>query len=224
MFDSGGVLTQPAGGRWNPRHDFEAILLSWVPAAPAHLFPAAFAAGDRYLESSNSTPTRSDYHRVLLEHLGIKDAPEDLLQHLEAPAAGPPLELYPDVVPALDRLRRQGIPMCVVSDNWASLTGIYDQLGITHYFEAVVISEVLGCTKPDPRMYAAGRQSMGLQPQNCLFVDDDPDLVAAAATLKYRAITLDRNAGGHRTPAGVVSSLDDVVAIVEQSAVGLGST
>jgi len=28
LFDSGGVLMRPSGGRWNPRTDFEAIVLA----------------------------------------------------------------------------------------------------------------------------------------------------------------------------------------------------
>ena len=31
LFDAGGVLIRPAGGRWNPRHDFESILLTHLP-------------------------------------------------------------------------------------------------------------------------------------------------------------------------------------------------
>lgn len=52
--------------------------------------------------------------------------------------------------------------MSTAVEDWASLTGIDDQLGITHYFLGIIISEVLGCTEPDPRMYAAGSQSMNL--------------------------------------------------------------
>jgi putative hydrolase of the HAD superfamily len=50
----------------------------------------------------------------------------------------------------------------------------FRRLDIEHYFAGFVISEVLGCRKPDPRMYAAGSDLLGLDPGECLFVDDDP--------------------------------------------------
>lgn len=44
MFDAGGVLTRPIGGRWNPRYDFEDIVMSHHPQVPQDLFPRAIEA------------------------------------------------------------------------------------------------------------------------------------------------------------------------------------
>ena len=53
-----------------------------------------------------------------------------------------------------------------------------------------MISAVLGCNKPDPRMYRAASDALGLAPDECLFVDDDPELVAAALALDYRGLAV----------------------------------
>lgn len=53
-------------------------------------------------------------------------------------------------------------------------------------------SAVLGCNKPDPRMYHHASTALGLAPEQCLFVDDDPDLVAAAIRLGYTGRALCR--------------------------------
>jgi FMN phosphatase YigB (HAD superfamily) len=45
---------------------------------------------------------------------------------------------------------------------------------------------VLGCHKPDARMYRHASDALGLEPADCLFVDDDPELVAAAIALGYQ--------------------------------------
>ncbi|WP_030944063.1 HAD-IA family hydrolase [Streptomyces sp. NRRL S-646] len=50
-------------------------------------------------------------------------------------------------------------------------------------FEAYAISAVLGCRKPDPRMYRHASDALGLRAAECVFVDDDPELVAAAIEL-----------------------------------------
>jgi putative hydrolase of the HAD superfamily len=214
MFDSGGVLTRPVGGRWNPRYDFESLVVAHHPQVREDLFAAAIAAGQRFLDASAATANRTDYHRAMLTVLGIGRPSERLLTELEAPAAGPVLELYPDVRRVLERLRLWGVRMSVVSDNWAGLEATFAGLDIEHYFEGFAISETLGCRKPDPRMYAEGSRLLGLEPAECLFVDDDPGLVAAARGLGYRGVTLDRDAP-HPTADEVIVSLDQLLPLID---------
>ena len=134
LFDSGDVLIRPIGGRWNPRYDFEGIVLAHHRETRVELFPEAFAAGQRVLDAGTTTANRTDYHRAMLAVLGI-DAPSTaLLQELEAPAAGPVVELFPDVRRVLEQLWASGVGMAVVSDNWAGLEETYRDLGIYHYF------------------------------------------------------------------------------------------
>jgi putative hydrolase of the HAD superfamily len=204
LFDSGGVLMGPRGGRWNPRYDFEEILGRHGIATPVS--PAALAAGQRLLDEAVGTADRTDYHRAILAALGV---PPDrgLLAELEAPAALPPVEFYPDVRPTLERLRDRGIALAVVSDAWPDLVDLYRAAGLDSFFTTFVISAVLGCRKPDPRMYAAGSAALGLAPGECLFVDDDPSLVEAAIALGYRGIVLNRDgAPGH----GVITALAEL--------------
>ena len=145
----------------------------------------------------------------MLTVLGLPRPSDALLHELDAPAAGPVLELYPDALPALVRLRDHGIGMSVVSDTWAGLEATFDELGIGHFFAGFAISEVLGCRKPDPRMYAEGSRLLGLEPAACLFIDDDPELVAAARKLGYRGVTLDRDLPADGPPkSGVITTLD----------------
>jgi putative hydrolase of the HAD superfamily len=207
LFDSGGVLIRPIGGRWNPRYDFEGIVTDHHPTVRAELFPVAIGAGQRFLDASSTTADRTDYHRVMLAVLGIDRPSPVLLHQLEAPAAGPTLEPYPEVRGVLDQLLARGVRMSVVSDNWGGMKDSYVELGLDHYFAGYAISEVLGCRKPDPRMYAEGAHLIGLEPPDCLFVDDDPDLVAAAVDLGYHGFALDR----------ATATLDDVLPIAAAS-------
>jgi putative hydrolase of the HAD superfamily len=103
--------------------------------------------------------------------------------------------------------------MSVVSDSWAGLEATFGSLDIEQYFAGFVISEVLGCRKPDPRMYAAGSELLGLDPGDCLFVDD-PRLVLAAIQLGYQGVAL--LGGGGPAPGSVlaITSLDALSPIV----------
>ena len=205
LFDSGDVLIRPIGGRWNPRYDFEAIVIAHHPETRAALLPEAFAVGQRVLDAGTTTANRTDYHRAMLRVLGV-DAPSvALLRELEAPAAGPVVEVFPDVRRVLDQLRASGIRMAVVSDNWAGLEDGYRELGIEQYFAGFVISEVLGCQKPDPRMYAAGRELLGLDPGDCLFIDE-----RSAARLGRDPARLPRSCAHPWRPAACVCSSNQI--------------
>jgi putative hydrolase of the HAD superfamily len=214
LLDSGDTLIGPKGGRWNPRHDFEATVLAWWPDAPVERFPSVFAIGDELL-SQERTSTRRDYHLVLLRELGIDRAPEGLLEALEVPLPAADLvEPFEDVPVALEALHGVGARMALVTDNWSTIRQLYQDLGLARFFDAFVISEELGCAKPDPRMYKAGSDALGLAPAECVFIDDDPDLVAAALDLGYHAFAVDRSA--RLTGCGVptIRSLPEVVPIV----------
>jgi HAD superfamily hydrolase (TIGR01509 family) len=213
LFDSGGVLMQPIGGRWNPRADFEPTVLKWDPAISAAQFVEAFAVGERFLSAAAATPDYSEYHAVMLEHLGVASTPELLAELIKPVPAHAVLETFGDVLETLRALRSRGVRMAVVSDAWPNLPTLHADLGIDEFFEAYAISAVLGCRKPDPRMYRHTSDALGLAPDECLFVDDDPELVAAAIDLGYQGRWMRRGerASGGRDVAAI-SSLSELIA------------
>lgn len=201
LFDSGGVLVQPIGGRWNPRADFEATVLAHAPSITPQQFAAAIAAGDDFFVNSSSTPDYDDYHRAMLRHLGVVPTGQLLADLRRDVPASAFLETFPDVEETLRELSRRGVRMAVVSDAWPNLPDLHDGLGIRRFFEAYAISAVLGCNKPDPRMYHQASTALGLAPGECLFVDDDPELVAAAIRLGYEGRALCRDSAVPAVPS-----------------------
>jgi putative hydrolase of the HAD superfamily len=168
LLDTGGTLTRPVDGRWNPRRDFEDVLLRHWPDAPVERFAAAFAAG-------------------------LADPPRELLDDLGSPLDVAVLEPYPEVPAVLDELLSRGLRLAVVTDNWGtagSVRWLHDQAGLAGRFEAFVVSQEVGCDKPDPRIFGAAADSLGLEPAECLVVDDDPELVAAAIRLGYQGLAV----------------------------------
>lgn len=71
LFDSGDTLIRPIGGRWNPRYDFEQVVLRHLPDIPTDLFQEAFAAGQRVLDAASATASRAENHLAILHTLGV---------------------------------------------------------------------------------------------------------------------------------------------------------
>ncbi|WP_370370836.1 HAD family hydrolase [Catenulispora sp. GP43] len=214
LLDSGGVLMRPIGGRWHPRADFEATVKAHIPHVSDNELTEAIREGDRFMAAATSTPDLDDYHRAMLTHIGIQ-ASANLVAALvrEVPPASV-LETFPEVIPTLTKLRARGVPMAVVSDAWPNLPDLHAALGLGDFFAAYAISAVLGCSKPDPRMYHHASGALGLAPAECLFVDDDPELVAAAIALGYQGCAMRRD--GETAPDGVpaISSLTELLDLV----------
>jgi HAD superfamily hydrolase (TIGR01509 family) len=197
LLDSGGVLIGPVGGRWNPRVDFEEVVGRRVGDLPADLLSAAIEAGDAFLTAAEGTPSRDEYHRVLLDALDVEASPE-LLAELDAPLdPSTVVEPYPEVIEVLDDLRERGVRLAVVSDAWPALPELHAGVGLGGYFEVYAISAVLGCTKPDPRMYRHASDALGVEPRRCLFVDDSPPLVEAALELGHQVCAVLRDGSRH---------------------------
>ncbi len=61
--------------------------------------------------------------------------------------------LYDDALEALIRLKEEGIPQYILSNNYPELEEILEQLGILYYFDGCVISAVIGYDKPRGEFY-----------------------------------------------------------------------
>src|SRR5688500_5983313 len=96
LFDSGGVLIGPSGGRWNPRADFESNLLVHHPDLADDAVEHAIAIGDVFLDSGDHD--YREYYRTILRALDV-DPTEDLLDALlpDRPATDF-VEAYPEVL------------------------------------------------------------------------------------------------------------------------------
>ncbi len=192
-------------------HDQDHETLAHAPSITPDDFADAIADGERFLTDSPGTPGYDDYHRVLLGRLKMEPTAELLAELRRDVHPSVFLELFPDVLGTLDELKRRGVRMAVVSDAWPNLPDLHEGLSVRDYFEVYAISAELGCEKPDPRMYHHASDGLGLEPSQCLFVDDLPDLVSAAIGLGYEGRALCRKSSTTLVPS--ITSLTELLDI-----------
>jgi putative hydrolase of the HAD superfamily len=95
------------------------------------------------------------------------------------------------IVPNIDLIRRlrPTYKTAVLSNADSTLVGrMKDVHGIVDLFDDVVCSADVGLAKPDPRVYALAASRLGLQPGECVFVDDLADNVEAARAAGMRGV------------------------------------
>lgn len=151
--------------------------------------------------------TPADRARAMLVAVGREDGDglADRLAQIEQEARWPGTVLYPDTLPVLQALRARGYPLGLVSD-CTSLMGrsMVERLGLVPLFDAIALSHEVGYAKPHPAMYRAAYETLGISPEQCLYVGDgNSDELNGAKALGMTTVRIDQEGGFGRigTPA-----------------------
>jgi putative hydrolase of the HAD superfamily len=122
------------------------------------------------------------------------------------------VSFYPDVHPALERLRRRH-RLFALSNGNADL----GRCGIAHFFDGHVTARGAGAAKPDARIFAALAARAGVDPGNVVHIGDDPLAdVVGATDAGMQAVWINRDArrwpDEWPPPARIITSLDELAA------------
>jgi putative hydrolase of the HAD superfamily len=91
-----------------------------------------------------------------------------------------------EMVEALRRARTQGVRTGLISNSMGA--GRYDRSSFPELFDGVVISGDEGMHKPEPEIYRLGCERVGLEPAECVFVDDLRENCDGAAAVGMTAV------------------------------------
>jgi putative hydrolase of the HAD superfamily len=82
---------------------------------------------------------------------------------------------------ALARLKAAGLLLGVVSNSEGRVEQALETAGLRDIFDVVVDSALIGIEKPDPRIFQAALQALGVAPEEALYVGDlyEVDIVGA---------------------------------------------
>jgi putative hydrolase of the HAD superfamily len=203
------------------RKDHKGLLLDWGGVMTTNLFAAfgAFCATEgvapdllreafRHDEETRDALIAFEEGRMnddlfashLARALGLPhERAEGLLDRMMAGAS-----VEPDMVDMVRRARAAGIRVAMVSNSWGELR--YPQEVVAELFDATVISGKEGFRKPDARMYTLGAERLGLQPADCVMVDDLPFNLKPAAELGMATVL-------HHDPEATIGRLQVLLGV-----------
>jgi putative hydrolase of the HAD superfamily len=188
LWDFGGViLTSPfeAFRRYETEHNMPLDFIRSVNATEPHSNAWAL------MERSEVTPQQfDDLFAAESEALGHRVSGADVLSLL----AG---DVRPRMVAMLDRVKAAGFRVACLTNNIVGGDGLEvannarsEQIAdIMARFDVVVESSKIGVRKPEPRFYEIACELLGLQPDECIFLDDlgvnlKPAAAMGMATIK----------------------------------------
>ncbi|HEY2790386.1 MAG TPA: HAD family hydrolase [Gaiellales bacterium] len=123
---------------------------------------------------------------------------------------------YPDTVAALDALRGR-VRLAVVTNGMDDhQLAKLDACGLTGRFDAIVTSQAIAASKPDPRIFRAALDQLGCRAEAAVMVGDNPLRdVAGAQQAGLRGVWVDRDGGDARgvVPDARITDLGGLAAL-----------
>jgi len=177
IVDWGGVLTMPihtAIGSWLKatgvdHNHYGAVIRRWVEPLPGEISPV-----HRLERGELAVEEVEDLLSAALEHEGSTVEAHGLIGKMFADLA-----IYEDSMTSLvTRAHAAGIRTALLSNSWGNE---YDRRDWHEMFDAVVISGEVGMRKPEREIFELSLDRIGLPAGECVFIDDMPHNVAAAA-------------------------------------------
>ncbi|HKR34747.1 MAG TPA: HAD family hydrolase [Steroidobacteraceae bacterium] len=119
------------------------------------------------------------------------------------------VDLYDDVLPALEQLHRR-YRLFTASNGNADLA----KIGLAHFFERTIAARHVGALKPDPAIFHKVIEGTDLQASEVVYVGDDPHLdVEGARGAGMQAIWIDRQ--GVQWPAEIAPPAHTIRSLTE---------
>jgi HAD superfamily hydrolase (TIGR01509 family) len=177
VFDLGGVLID-----WNPRYLYRSLIpderamedfLATVCNGP---WNEQQDAGRSIAEAEAELLARHPHHEKL-----IRAYYSGFDRMLAGPIEG--------TVAILEALHARGVPLYALT-NWSRETFPHARrrFAFLERFRGIVVSGELGMMKPDARIFRHLTETHGLQPADCVFIDDAPKNVSGARAAGLHAI------------------------------------
>jgi beta-phosphoglucomutase len=97
-----------------------------------------------------------------------------------------------------DKLKGNGTLIALATSNsWLMVESIFDELNIDKYFDVTTTSEEVSFNKPSPEIFAKTAEKLGVEPKECLVIEDSQAGIEAAlaAGMKVVGVAHDKKHG-----------------------------
>lgn len=227
FFDFGGTLLVMRRDRIISR----ILTMSGYPSTPDEVRSAYFRAEPPWLSAYGglyTTPEQSDesYRQLdaMVFALLFPETPRPEIERISRQMRRMwpevqrtiPLELYPDAEPTLRRLNDDGFRLGIVSNAPPDVADTITQMGLAKYVPVIVVSGMVGVSKPNPDIFRIALKGVGVEPGEAVHVGDlyDAD-VKGARNAGIVGILLDRDGSQGAVDCPKIATLGEVYGFLE---------
>ncbi|MCX6049803.1 MAG: HAD-IA family hydrolase [Chloroflexi bacterium] len=153
-----------------------------------------------------------DFWDAISDELRLASEVRQQLQQFEYTGC---IQPFGDARPALIELRQRALPIGVLSNfSLASLEVSLAAVNLSDLIDVACAATVIGAAKPAAEAYQTVSRLLQVEPDECLFFDDEIDCVEGARAVGMHAYLVDRQRTEHALAEGVVCDLTAVSQIL----------
>lgn len=211
IFDRDGVLTN---------FDNEAAVAFFEPILPISIYELSYYWQQWGQKVGFPTSLMEEaafwqsFWKYLGEELGLSATAQTKLQHFDYTVFIRP---YQEAHQALKAVRQRGLRTGVLANfTLASLDESLVTAGLADLVDVACAAPVLGVAKPHPDAYLLTARELGVEPEACLFFDDELPCVEGARNVGMQAYHVDRDAAIHGLSQGMVRDLSAMPFILDR--------
>ena len=127
------------------------------------------------------------------------------------------LEPYPETEGVLMYFKQRGFKIGVISDTFPSLKKSIKSMGLGIYIDSYTASSLVGVMKPDPKIYNAALDSLGVKAEESIYIDDYKPEADGARAVGFTSFYLDRNCNKLSLNEWTIGSLKHLIEYTEQN-------
>jgi putative hydrolase of the HAD superfamily len=201
VVDFGGVLTTPLYLAMARFAEDTGIELQDLARAALGVYTGA--DDDLVVAYETGRIGTAEFESAFAERLstatGVEVSPNDLVVRIFAG-----LEPEAAMFAAVGAARAAGLKTGLLSNSWGM--ALYPRAKLDEQFDVVVISGEVGLRKPDPAIFMLTTERLGVAPAQCVFVDDHPGHLQAAAEAGMATVL-------HRSPEQSIAELEELLGL-----------
>jgi putative hydrolase of the HAD superfamily len=171
LFDFGGTLDAD-GVAWKERFHCH-FAVEGVSVEPARFDPLFHAVDDALVGTVPASLSLDDTVRRVADGVAAALRPGDttLGARVAARFVSEAHACFEANAPVLERLARR-YRLGIVSNFYGNLSTVCDNANVRQYFDVIVDSAQVGFLKPDPRIFLAAIEALGIEPARTVMVGD----------------------------------------------------
>eukprot|EP01025_Chloroclados_australasicus_P035736 TRINITY_DN36393_c0_g1_i1.p3 TRINITY_DN36393_c0_g1~~TRINITY_DN36393_c0_g1_i1.p3 ORF type:complete len:251 (-),score=20.71 TRINITY_DN36393_c0_g1_i1:547-1260(-) len=126
-----------------------------------------------YKEGSNFREDALDFWQsVVYRSTGCKDPRyfKELFDYFQTSEA---YRVTPGAIETMRQLKQWKVKSAIVTNNDSRVRNLLDSLALLKLFDEVIVSDEVGCKKPNPLIFEIACNALGLHPYEVLHVGDD---------------------------------------------------
>ena len=139
------------------------------------------AANEQIMKEQNGAPRMPDedfeimLDKAALRCVNVEKEDSEYLEKLKHfPMPKQELRIIPGTIEVLQTLKEMNFRLGIVSNHRTWLPDYLKEIGLSQYFETIIVSDIAGIEKPDIRIMQIALNNLSLNASSCLYVGDHP--------------------------------------------------